>query len=200
MANPSYITVVIETSEDDLGVTAKLAPSYPITDSRSLASVAAYIESLAAQQPLGRVLVLCTTKTSAHTAAGYWECTSAPADGDIVTLFGLTFTFKTTPATNPVNAFEILIGTASATMTNLTTAINANLFLKNVVTAVQSNPSGSTYRCTVTTTIAGAWGNTVPQLAKTSSNITLVAMTGGFTGGIANAGQGAHLSVKGLLT
>lgn len=200
MANPSYITVVIETSEDDLGVTAKLAPAYPVTNTKSLTTVAAYIESLAAQQPLGRVLVLCTTKTLAHTAAGYWQGTTRPADGTTFSLFGLVFTAKTTLSTNPTNAFEFARGAdVTASMTNLAAAINANLFLQNVVTAAVSDQGAGIIRCTVTTTIAGAWGNTVPQLA-TSSALTLSAMAGGFTGGIANAGQGAHLSVLGLLT
>lgn len=118
---------------------------------------------------------------------------SQPSDADTLTITGIVYRFKTTPAA--IN--DILIGTALAdTLTNLLAAIKGTTSsgyftgtqpLANVVADLGTNALFlEAYN-------AGQAGNslTLTQLGGSSARYTLVAFSGGVNGGDARYSQGA---------
>jgi hypothetical protein len=101
--------------------------------------------------------------------------TSAPSDGDKVTVNGLDFTFKTALSGA---ANEVLAGASiTAAAKNLSDAINASLDerVRNL------NASVAAGVVTIKADTQGVWGNAV-TLAKTGTNITTSGAT--LTGGV----------------
>lgn len=122
-----------------------------------------------------KLILASTYKTDA--ASGTITLGSNPADGDTVTIDGITFTFKTAIASTG----DILIGTdASATADNLTAAFNGDDGSGSLYVAATTTPrviaTASVGVITVYADARGSWGNSV-ALAKSSAAITLSGAT-----------------------
>lgn len=110
-----------------------------------------------------------------------FTASSAPADGDIIIIGGVTFTAKTTLSTGPAIAGEVLIGgSASAFHTNFTAALNAPSTTTANFTALSAanaliitDQLNLATTATATTTVIKGTGSGRMVISKTSTNITI---------------------------